>query len=295
MNKILSIICLMLVLLLPSNRTGYSQQQAQPLVLQEMTWTDVQAYLEHNDMVIIPMGSTEQHGPHLPLGTDCFEAFDIAREISSKTGVVVAQILWVGYSAYHSGFPGTLSIRPQTMEQVLFEATEYLIKYGFRRIMFFNYHGGNDIVQRNVIHRINQETQAIAVAIGIGSSLQSQAEKDSLDYHAGVRETSAMLFLRPDLVRKERIEKPVMHFTPLMEELMKQSEEYPKLSTTWNNLLGAPVETGKGGASHELTNNGIWTLRDPKTATADEGKIMIQRLVERAVTFIKAWENVNTR
>lgn len=153
---------------------SFSQAEEGALVLQEMTWVEIQAYLENSDLVIIPLGSTEQHGPHLPLGSDYYQALSVAKKISDRTQVVVAPVLLVGYSEYHSGFPGTLSIKPETMEQVVFECVENLIKNGFRRFMFFNSHGGNNIVQDKMIHRVNQTTQAIAVAIGYGSPLQEK-------------------------------------------------------------------------------------------------------------------------
>jgi creatinine amidohydrolase/Fe(II)-dependent formamide hydrolase-like protein len=136
---------LLIVLFVVLGVSGFAAENGKALVLQEMSWVDVKEYLKTNDMVIIPMGATEQHGPHLPLGTDYYESFGISKLISEKTGVVVAQVLMVGYSIYHSGFPGTLSLKPETMEQVLFETVEVLLKYGFRRFMFLNYHGGNII------------------------------------------------------------------------------------------------------------------------------------------------------
>ena len=73
-------------------------QDGRPLVLQEMTWFDVAEYLKTNDMVIIPIGSTEQHGPHLPLGTDFYEAAGACKRISARTGVVVAPVVMAGYT-----------------------------------------------------------------------------------------------------------------------------------------------------------------------------------------------------
>jgi hypothetical protein len=112
---------LLVVLFVVLGVSGFAAGNAKALVLQEMSWVDVKEYLKTNDMVIIPLGATEQHGPHLPLGTDYYESFGISKLISEQTGVVVAQVLMVGYSIYHSGFPGTLSLKPETMEQVLFE------------------------------------------------------------------------------------------------------------------------------------------------------------------------------
>jgi creatinine amidohydrolase len=260
------------------------------LILQEMSWVDVQRYLKQDDMVIIPLGSTEQHGPHLPLGSDYFEAFEISKKISEQTGVLIAPILMVGYSRYHSGFPGTLSIEPETMEQVVFENVERLIQYGFRRFLFFNQHGGNNIVQKKLVHRINHTTEAIAIPIGVGSVFKAKAgNEDFFDWHAGKSETSMMLYLMPQLVRMERAEKPEIHFTSQMNKLRKLSEENPDLIHLWDELFGVPEEAKKGGASHQISSNGIWSLSDPKSATKKLGEQKVNWKVQRAVKFIEAW------
>ena len=265
-----------------------------PLLLPEMSWVDVKGYLETCDMVIIPLGATEQHGPHLPLGTDYYEAMGICKKISEKTGVVVAPVLWTGYSVYHSGFPGTLSLKPETMEQILFETAEMLMKYGFKRFMFFNYHGGNNIVQSKIIHRINHTTPAMALAIGHGSDLQKEAddEEDFFDWHAGKGETSIMLYLRPDLVRMDRAQKPDIRFTQQMRNLQEAAKNNPELWHVWNLLFGVPVEAKKGGASNELSSNGVWSFNSPKEATREIGKKSVDAMVEKAVKLIKAWKEV---
>jgi len=242
-------------------------------------------------MVIIPLGSTEQHGPHLPLGTDYYEAFGMCKMISERTSVVVAPVLFVGYSEYHSGFPGTLSLKPGTMEQVLLETAEMLMKYGFRRFMFFNYHGGNNIVQQNVIHRINHTTEATAVAIGIGGSLQkSDGDSEFFDWHAGKSETSIMLYLKPGFVKIERAEKPEIRMSPRVQELYELSKKYPELENVAGSSLGVPAETKKGGASHELSSNGVWSFSDPKSATKEIGQKKVEKMVATAVKFIDAWK-----
>jgi len=287
-NKIFPLIVLSICILLGQNLFG-----AKPLILQEMTWTDVKEYLKNNDMVIIPIGSTEQHGPHLPLGTDFYEAMGCSKLISAKTGVVVAPVLLSGYSIYHSGFPGTLSLKPETMENVLYETAEMLIHSGFSRFMFFNYHGGNRVVEAKVINRINQNTTALAVAIGIGSPVQKkryqiQGVKD--DNHAGVNETSAMLYLKPQLVRMERAEKPVMKFSAKVKRIIELSKINPDLLMVISALQAVPAETGKGGASHEISSNGIWSSSDPKISTKEFGLKIISLMVNNAVKFINVWK-----
>ena len=284
-------VSLMAILLVLFVQAGFPQAAAKPLVLQEMGWMDVADYLTRSNMVIIPLGSTEQHGPQLPLGTDFYEAFGACKAVSARTGVLVAPVVLAGYSLYHSGFPGTLSLKPETMAEVLFETAQMLIKYGFRRFLFFNYHGGNTIVQEMVIHRINHETEATAVAIGVGSSIQQGEEAgEFFDWHAGIEETSIMLYLEPGLVKMERAQKPTIKFTPQMEELRELAKKNPELLTVWNSLFAVPEETKKGGSSKDLSTNGIWSLSDPKTATAAKGEKVLQDMVNRAVKFIEAWK-----
>lgn len=272
-----------------------ARSPVKPLVLQEMTWTDVRDYLETNDMVIIPIGSTEQHGPHLPLGTDGYLAVETSKRISERTGVVVAPVVLAGYSLYHSGFPGTLSLKPETLEEVLYETAGMLVKYGFRRIMLFNYHGGNNAVQDKVAYRINQTTPATAVAIGYGGPIQKDESQEFFDWHAGVEETSMILFLAPGLARMERAEKPVIRFTPKMEELWELSKASPDLEVAVSALLGTPEETMKGGASADLSSNGVWCLSDPRTATAELGGKIVRRMVDRASAFIEAWKKAKRK
>lgn len=288
-----TLICLILTILLLTTLSP-AQEKPKSLVLQEMSWLDVQEYLKSSDMIIIPLGSTEQHGKHLPLGTDYFQALGMSKMISEKTDVVVAQVIMVGYSVYHSGFPGSLSLKPETAEQVLFETAEMLVGYGFKRIMFFNYHGGNKVFQDKVIHRINHNTEATAIAIGNGSPFQTPLPGgEFFDNHAGKSETSNMLYIRGDLVRMDRAEKPVITFTPEMEQLRELSEKYPDLKNVWNSLFGVPAETNKGGASHQISSNGVWSFADPKDATKELGKKTCDHMVNLAVNFINAWKKVN--
>ena len=131
----------------------------------------------------------------------------------------------------------------------------------------------------------------VGIGIGVGSALQ-QSSGGGMDWHAGVNETSIMLHLRPDLVEMKKAEKSVMNFTPEMEALKKAAEKNPELLPVWNSLFGTPLETKKGGTSHELSSNGVWSDQDPKNATPDLGKEKVNQMTERAVKFINAWKTV---
>jgi creatinine amidohydrolase len=281
------------IIFISSLPTAISQINEDPLLLSEMTWVEVQTYLEVNDMVIIPLGSIEQHGRHLPTGTDYFSAIELSKKISAKADVIVAPVLLVGYSKYHSGFPGTLSISPETMEKVVFECVESLIKHGFKRFMFFNAHGGNKIVQEKLIHRINSTTGANAVSLGHGSPIWPTKRIDYFDWHAGKFETSLDLCLFPELVQIEKAEKPIIHFTEEIEKIKLLSEDYPELNRIWEgSMIFLPEETGKGSAVHEISSNGVISFNDPKDASTEYGKPFVDDIVNSAVALIKAWKLV---
>lgn len=308
----LLVLAIILVLVRPAHAAGLvagdngarnaPAPQAQPskesgekaLILQDMSWFDVQEYLKTSDMVLISIGSTEQHGPHLPLGTDSIIAQEICKRVSARTGVLVAPVVLSGYSVYHSGFPGTLSLEPRTMEEVLFETAEMLMKYGFRRFLFFNAHGGNGIVQANVLHRINKTTEAVAVSVGVDSAIQRGFEQrsDFFDQHAGVSETSIMLYLTPELVRMDRAEKPKIDFGPRRQALLAAGRSNPVAMSIFWSLLATPEETKKGGASHEISSNGIWSMSDPSEATKEQGERSVRTFVDNTVKYIESWRAI---
>jgi len=131
--------------------------------LPDMTWPEVQDLLTRTDMVIIPVGALEQHGPQGPIGTDFYSGVAEAELIAQETDVLVAPILMPGNSPYHMGFPGTITLSTETIERVYFEAVQSLIKHGFRRFILLNAHGGNAATTRFIVDRINHETAATAV------------------------------------------------------------------------------------------------------------------------------------
>ena len=121
-------------------------------------------------MVIIPVGSLEQHGPHLPIGTDFLNGLERAKLVAQRTDVLVAPILFVGNAPYHLGFPGTVSLPAETIQKVYFEAAQSLMRHGFRRFLILNSHGGNRVISQYIADRINHETEGIAVELGAASA-----------------------------------------------------------------------------------------------------------------------------
>lgn len=113
------------------------------LLLQELGWPDIAAYLQHDNRLILVVGSTEQHGRHLVFGSDVWQPWEIARRLSDRTGVLLAPSVNYGMSLHHLGFPGSLSLRPQTLSSILIDLLESAYEHGFRRVLILNGHGGN--------------------------------------------------------------------------------------------------------------------------------------------------------
>ncbi len=113
------------------------------MLLHLTTWTEVEAYLENSQGIILPIGSTEQHGPTGLIGTDAICAEAIAHGVGDATKAIVAPTINVGMALHHTAFPGTISLRPSTMIQVIKDYVTCLTKAGFTKFFFINGHGGN--------------------------------------------------------------------------------------------------------------------------------------------------------
>ena len=118
------------------------------------TWAEVERYLAESDGIIIPIGSTEQHGPNGLIGTDAICAEAVAHGIGDQTGAVVAPVLAFGMAQHHMGFPGTVTLRASTLILVLRDVVTSLAAHGFRRFCFVNGHGGNIAIAHSAFAEI---------------------------------------------------------------------------------------------------------------------------------------------
>jgi creatinine amidohydrolase len=276
--------------------------------LPDMTWPEVQDLLTRTDMVIIPVGALEQHGPQGPIGTDFYNGVAEAELIAQETDVLVAPILMPGNSPYHMGFPGTITLSTETLERVSFEAAQSLIKHGFRRFIFLIAHTGNAATTRFIVDRINHETSATAVDLDqangpfmeahLPASLKAAIEKlpkiSGFDHHAGVSETSESLYLIPSLVDLKRVP-PAQRLTlPAHLEAMLHKVDNSDRTATLIFLSEAlkAKDTGKHTSTREMTSTGIWSEVDPSLASAERGKAEVDAFVSASVQFIDAWKRL---
>lgn len=269
--------------------------------LPHMTWPEVRDLLTRTDMALIPVPSLEQHGLHAPIGTDFLSGVERAKLIAQRTDILVAPILFVGQAPYHMEFPGTIALSAETLQRVYFEAAQSLIHHGFRRILFLNSHAGNQHITRFVVDRINQETAAIAVDLGDGVAAvatpappsPTQGRPQPFDRHGGVGETSGALYLFPSLVTLEKGETARLTLTPSLSRMFPEVKAGDAAATLVFMAEGLkPKDTGKGTSAAEMSTTGVWSERDPRDATAEQGRRSTEAFVDAAVRFIERWKQL---
>jgi creatinine amidohydrolase/Fe(II)-dependent formamide hydrolase-like protein len=241
--------------------------------LGQLTWIDVKEFLGSHDTVVIPVGSCEQHGPHLPLDTDAYDAFWLSMKAAEKAKcALVAPPIYHGVSVHHMDFPGTITLNPHTLEQLAYETAFSLTKHGFKKILFENGHGGNTPALESAAQRVKSDTNAF-IAIDTVSLIPDFIEEHietSYDAHAGEFETSTTLANREECVVKERIKKPKVSLPKSRYTKIGLKEKGPKV--TWSFRTS------------EISDTGV--IGDPTKASKKKGKIAWNLAIERLADFL---------
>ncbi len=182
--------------------------------LQLSTWPEVEAYLRESRGIIVPIGSTEQHGPSGLIGTDAICPQLIAAGVGEQTGALVAPTIAVGMSQHHLEFPGSMTLRPSTLIAVVVDTVASLARHGFERFYFLNGHGGN-IATVNAAFAEVHASGALGGTPGSGlrmrianwyltpavRALSGELYADAEGSHATPSEVALSYFAHPDQVR----------------------------------------------------------------------------------------------
>ena len=242
--------------------------------LVDMSWTEIKAVSKDPRLrVIIPVGSCEQHGPHLPLRTDSIIAEEVANRLFNCLSSLMFPTLMIGYSLEHMDFPGTVSLMPQTFSSMISEVADCLSKSGFRTLILINGHGGNKAILDSSITSIKHTHPELKLYSFTVLDIARKKFRDlrksprGMIGHADELETSIMLAIRPDLVR-------ILNVT--VEEPMFP----PKISLESGDLENVTY----GWKTHEISKSGI--IGDPNYATLETGKLLLDYVVQTIAHII---------
>ncbi|MGI6209579.1 MAG: creatininase family protein [Anaerolineae bacterium] len=228
--------------------------------------------LRHDPVVIVPTGSVEQHGPHCPVDLDISISFYLAvhaAQAVTEFPVLVSPPLWFGLAHYNKGFPGTISLRPETYLHVLADVCRSIHENGFHRIVVVNGHGGNDAPNRVVRDTLSEE-DIFLVAYSWWQSVEaemaawSEADAGSVG-HGGEWETSVQLYLRRHLVDESRI----------------NADEFPNPFSPELRSFARFAERRRDTRDH------TGTMGDATVASAEKGERIFRLAVERLAQVVR--------
>jgi creatinine amidohydrolase len=175
---------------------------------EQLTWCEVAALRREVDMAILPVGSTEQHGPHLAMDTDTVSATVVAEAVAARTGVVVLPAIPYGCSLGHSHrWPGTLAVAPETLITLVVDVLSWAYAAGFRRLLILNGHVTNHAPLRCALEHLRARFDDCMVALrdvgDVSERVRAAYSADGADWHANCAETALMLAVAPDRVRAD--------------------------------------------------------------------------------------------
>ena len=244
------------------------------VLMEEMSWVEIKdAIAGGKTTVLVISGSIEQHGPHLPTGTDTFLAYEIGKRAAQRLGyALVAPIVRPALSEHHMRFPGSFTLSWETYRDVLDDYCDSLARYGFKDLVLMSSHGGNNAVLKAItpdlakklygkvnIHLVLHIEKGMVQAVAFLKEKGISAEKAGV--HSGYSETCEMLVAKPHLVKMEFAQQGQV------EEALYRPENIPRFQ----------IDSFIHGVQH-FSKNGV--LGDPRGANGEIGKELIELSVK---------------
>jgi creatinine amidohydrolase len=239
-----------------------------PVLWAKLSWPELETLARRPPhMVLWPIGAVEQHGKHLPVDVDVRNCWEVACGVSARTDVPLLPALAFGDSRFWEGWPGTLTLQPETMIQVMLEISDGVARTGFRRLLILNGHIGNNPVLAIAEAKIRQRHPGLQVRglswWDVSPRVVAEMYADSIpgtlrSFHANDGETSVYLAHSPDLVKLElAVDEPVDYARPVF--------SYHSRKITESGCIGRP-----------------------RSASADKGRTVLSWVVEDLVAVIDA-------
>lgn len=246
------------------------------MLLGDMTWPDVTSLDFDRLIVLLPTGSFEQHGPHLPLTTDTDIVTAIATRLEQRLPdqVLLLPTLWPGLSTHHMRFAGTLDVPQADYIRLVTHLGRSMASMGAKKCFILNGHGGNDVPLRAALRELKTEVPQTRFVFASYWSLAAQTIKQVRESapggigHACEMETSLMLYLHPDHVKMDR----AVRDGPQHTDVYRKADMQHARPVYFVNEF------------HEVTQSGV--VGHPDLATAEKGQRFLDGIVHDVSTFI---------
>lgn len=250
-----------------------------PVMLEDCTTVEAAEHLADHGRAIIPVGSTEQHGPHLPYGTDSWLATEVSRRVADELGGVVFPAVTYAVAGEHRGYPGTCYVSVQTFHGLIQDLALCAADSGFRNIVFINGHYTNTIVLNAAImeigHKLPNGARAYSLNYWDGISDEQRERYIGIEVglHANIGETSAVLAIAKEKVHMDRAVAEFPNFT-----VPVSAAEVPGYFFSGYGTTRAAFETG------------VWG--DPTGSTQELGEEFLDWMVDGTSTLIPKIESL---
>jgi len=245
------------------------------------------------------MASLEQHGPHLPLSTDTVTAYEVSKRAAEQADVLYTPTVWTGYSPQHMRGPGqgmgTITIRAETLNSLLYDIARSLIHHGFNKLVFVNGHGSNVKVIDPVLRKIRYDTGAMVAFykpyaeryMGLIKDLMENPPEETPGWHSSELETSQMLAHNATLVRMERAAQTETHIPRWLPESFSKADGAPDVQFKGYQYFQFPMD------HDEFTETGV--IGNPMRATAEKGEQAFSRYAAHLVEALAELRKVNVQ
>ncbi len=263
----------------------------------ELTRPAFEDWLEHEEhpVVVIGIGSIEQHGPHLPLGMDSMAVKRYIHEVAKRSNSVAVHPCWPGFSPHHLGFKGTVTFSWDTLMGVLMDTIGSLAYHGVKRFVIMNGHGGNRNIM-NLVVQLAKREYGVMVAAPSGpdrtelAKVFADRQKRLWDVHSGINETGTALYMFPELVELDRVPEdwtPSLDVDPKLRAFLDPDRGDYEVVSQVRAACSQPD-------TDDFSTDGIYGLGSPHDADPEEYAKRFEKRVEFVVELIREWKKIPT-
>jgi creatinine amidohydrolase len=251
--------------------------------LARMTWTQAAEALRERPVILIPLGAQEPHGPHMPMGLDFIVAEHLAEAAAARTGALIAPTLPYGYCASVADYPGTVTLRGETLIAVVEDTLRSLAQHGASHLMLVDNHRSNNPFVETAARRVRADTGALIASFFPWGTIINHAPAHYENFgavfgHGGEPETSTALHLCGPWVDMSRAGADT--FAPYRGQPMKSAGE-PQMGKAAVSLWVRNSEISRTG-----------TKGDPTVATPERGRLLVEAAVNELVGAIEAFRRI---